>query len=98
MSTDKMREEFEEWYRRGVMRGADPDLAAPRFAKDRDGMYWDMWTRRSWQAWQASRTALVVNMPTPDPAIRYMDDPGKAGRILSQCRQAIEAAGITVKE
>lgn len=49
---DKMREEFEGWVRR---RGGDV------MKRDRD--YISSITREWWQAWQASRQALVVQLP-----------------------------------
>lgn len=55
---DKTREDFEKWYRREVMRNAPEYMANQRFIRDSDGTYWDMWVRRAWQAWVASREAM----------------------------------------
>lgn len=104
MSTDKMREEFEEWYRLEVMRDAPEDVAAQRFGKDRDGMYWDIWTRRSWQAWQASRAALVVELPPcPQPDLEDAEEANMEmfyalNGLHHAFRAAIKTAGVRVKE
>ena len=98
MSTEKVREEFEAWVV-GFHIGCDLDMHAISVGPLAGTMVYTDWIVQScWGAWQASRAALAVELPMPDPAIRYMDDTGKAESILSQFRAAIEAAGITVKE
>lgn len=59
---DKMREEFEGWVRR---RGGDV------MKRDRD--YISSMTREWWQAWQASRAALVVQLPAPCYRAEHVD-------------------------
>lgn len=86
MSEEQMREEFEAWAR--IPKG---DYGLPYFTirKD-DGRYIDGLSNIAWEAWQASRKALVVELPDSHPmdqGLVYLDD----------CREAIEAAGITVK-
>lgn len=49
---DKMREEFEVWVK---LRGG--------YTMRRDKEYESSMTREWWQAWQASRQALVVELP-----------------------------------
>lgn len=66
---DKMREEFEEW---AVNTKNQFDL--PFFIiKKADGIYVDRGTEISWQAWQASRQALVVELPAPCYRAEYTD-------------------------
>jgi len=85
MSSDKMREEFELWARKMSMDleyrnipGVGQFYECPR-------------TLLALEAWQASREALVIELPQQsganldwNQAIRY-------------CRQAIEAAGVKCK-
>lgn len=91
MSTDKVREEFEAWAR---------DNAMLLFMKVATGQYSSLKTELAWQAWQASRAALCVELP-------FISTPEKAGptwiaisakeNYREQCRGAIEAAGVRIK-
>jgi len=65
----------------------------------------------AWWAWQASRAALVIMLPEPSTpetfGVTQADDPeqykalearhGAQSAAISQCRRAIEAAGLKVK-
>ncbi len=73
---DKMREEFEGWVRR---RGGDV------MKRDRD--YISSMTREWWQAWQASRQALVVKLHKPQYGVDY-------GYEIHEVRQLLSDAGI----
>lgn len=73
--TDKMREEFEAWFR----------------AENESTLYCES----QWRAWQASRAALVVEMPETDLTGAI----GMAHKaVTKRCRSAIEAAGVRVKQ
>lgn len=76
-----MREEFEAWWidRHGNREG----IASP--AKEKIAR----------EAWQASRAALVVELPTIEDAGTLTS--GVAKGVLRDCRAAIEAAGVQVK-
>ncbi|EDY1956169.1 hypothetical protein RYT74_001315 [Salmonella enterica] len=59
----------------------------------------------AWQAWQASRAAIEIELPTkndiadddyPIPDLVDWDDGRNAG--IQECAEAIRAAGIKVKE
>ena len=82
MSNEKMREEFEAWAIEG--------WPGERLAKFANGDYCGHTLNFCWLSWQASRSAVVVELPqqsgvNPDwnQAIRY-------------CHQAIESAGLKV--
>ncbi|SEE39431.1 hypothetical protein [Pseudomonas coleopterorum] len=90
--SEKMREEFEAWYLasmvellgKGVRDQAQKNLA---WTRD-DGTYADPALRLGLMAWQASRAAVMVQMPQQsgvnldwNQAIRY-------------CIQAVEAEGL----
>lgn len=56
--SDKMREEFEAWAVKTKDRFGLPFF----ISKDDQGQYVDNATEISWQAWQASRAAIVVDL------------------------------------
>ena len=74
MGNDKIREEFEAWAAENGM--------AIHLARGESGLYGSPVTQRYWGCWQASRAAVVVELP----------------RVYTQAtRAAIEAAGLKVK-
>lgn len=74
MGKDKMRDEFEAW--------ATENGMAIHLARGESGLYGSPVTQRYWGCWQASRAAVVVELP----------------RVYTQAtRAAIEAAGLQVK-
>nr|WP_314569288.1 hypothetical protein [uncultured Pseudomonas sp.] len=86
MSNDKMREEFEAWTRRRFNGLSLLRINLP--GSPTDGQYEVIATRYCWDAWQASRAAVLVQMPQQsgvnldwNQAIRY-------------CIQAVEAEGL----
>ena len=68
----EMQRQFEEW----AIRTKDA-FGLPFFTmKNKQGKYFDHATEISWQAWQASRAAVVVRLPdifdcSPDNATYY---------------------------
>lgn len=97
MSEDKVREEFEAWV-------ADFHVGAPLTWYEYDVpeghehhgaiIYEDWDVQNTWRAWQASRAALVIDLPETDLT-------GAIGMthkaVTKRCRTAIEAAGVKVK-
>lgn len=81
---DKMREDFEEW--------ASDNGASPRaIHRGVNGGYLLMSTFAAWEAWQASRKALVVTLP--DVCAFNLCDLLDKKEVIEHIR----AAGITVK-
>lgn len=87
---DKMREEFEEW---AVSAGYITKMVIPMTGEDsqKKAIYANGQTRSAWKAWQASRKALVVELPDffvsgIDAAV-YRDD----------VIEALDAAGVSYK-
>jgi hypothetical protein len=91
-----MREEFEAW---GLANYFEVGH------KSADGGYLGAATGIAWMAWQASRAAVVVELPnmiglnqpftgTPISEIRAHNHFNDA---IKQCRKAIESTGIRVK-
>jgi hypothetical protein len=93
MNTDKMREEFEAWVVSNW-----PNQSLDRFNPLHgvtEGEYTGFTVQHCWDAWQASRAALAVNLPKPLPSGDYrMTVPFyKAADV----HEALSAAGIEVK-
>ena len=93
--TDKMREEFEAW-----LKAEWPKALTIKY---NTGDYRSDTVQQSWVAWQASREALVIELPEEDEPDYH--SPGHANQHYaigfndgrSQCKEAIEAAGLKVK-
>lgn len=94
MSADKMRDEFEAWIV-GFHIGCELDMHAISVGPLAGTMVYTDWIVQScWVAWQASRAAVVVELPEPHD--KY--DSGDWMYWADQVDAALEAAGITVKE
>jgi hypothetical protein len=86
MSNDKMREEFEAWL--------IPAWSREKFVdEDGDLQYREDWVQGAWIGWQASRAALVIELPE---AFHPDHDWGPCME-SGEVRAAIEAAGLKVK-
>lgn len=84
MSNEKMREEFEAWC---IMElGFTPE-------PDGDDRYKFHNTESMWQAWQASRAALCVNLPCQT----YDYDLDCDTVIAHHVGKALDAAGVSYK-
>lgn len=113
MSEDKVRAEFEAWVGIPTMlnRRESPALwggTAEEIARHDANPYDHPWTRGAWEAWQASRAALVVDVPdeNDDRFWSLLDEPTADGNshiflegtFADSVRAAIEAAGVRVKD
>lgn len=81
---DKSREQFEEW---AINHKNHHNLPVFVFYKDHNGDYVDIEAKLAWQAWQASRAALVVELP-PQHSTAYRAYDGV------ELRYALKGAGI----
>ncbi len=89
--SDKMREEFEEWAaEEAEVRGVGTLLGL--MTDEHHDRYSMIWTQTAWMAWQASREALVVDLPE-------FFDCGAGGLVIGKDEliPALEAAGVKVK-
>ncbi len=93
MDTTTLREEFEKW---AAKNGYRMDLIP-------DGdIYSYSSTRCSWEAWQASRESIVVELPAKAnmdscfDGINYANSSGR-NRAIDDCAAALRSAGLTVK-
>lgn len=88
MDTNKMRdlsrEQFEAWHR-SVVEGE------PTHEKYNSGDYRNQHVQRYWLGWQASREAVVVELP------KFEDYPASMERDMRESlRSAIQAQGLKV--
>jgi len=95
MDTEKMLAEFEAWHRDNFK----DRLQDGHPTRDmHNGKYAERYTvpieQARWEAWQASRAAIVVDLP--ERAEQVYQPSGV--NTWDRCRAAIEAAGLTVKE
>lgn len=88
MSIEKMREEFKHWESEADD-GPQTDPMWLMFDLDLN-QFALVEIQSRWEAWQASREALVIELP----ANRITQD---SIMMRLHCRQAIEAAGLKVK-
>ncbi|EKT4497345.1 hypothetical protein QEM27_005170 [Pseudomonas putida] len=82
MDTNKMREQFEAWVLREW-----PEQSLARFTT---GEYQGFTVEHCWQAWKASREAVVVNPAWPDHYDYTNSD--VAGAAVLDCRTAFQKA------
>lgn len=99
MDTNKMREQFES-FAREVLDWSDDEF---RLASDGKSYYWGT-TGEAWVFWQASREAVVVELPAlaepfeaelSTPPIYTLKGEGRNAAI-AECRAVIEAQGLKV--
>lgn len=88
MDTNKMREQFEAWAM---------DQGYFNLRRDIDGRYKFQTAWAAWEGWQASREAVVVELPT----IWEQGSNTALGQACAQIRtadiEAIEAQGLNVE-
>lgn len=102
--TDKNREEFEVW---ALTRFINSETMQPlvRCESEPDDYRYSL-VNMAWVGWQASREALVIELP-PEPTVpdepeeaiddSFMDSYYAAQGMRNDCAQLIEAAGLKVK-
>jgi len=87
---EKMRAEFEAAITRDSLEAGFDEPNLMRHLYHGKDMYADSGVQAAWWGWQASRAALVVELP------ERMDSAG-CTHVIEQCRQAIESIGVRVK-
>ena len=94
--TDKMREEFEVAYQAACLSRAVARFDPSVFAKDHCDDYLSSLVQSAWWGWQASRAALVIELPDYTSPY-YGGDHFDECQYAADCEKAIEAAGLKVK-
>ena len=91
----KFRDEFEEWLIANT--GFDTQRTAFAMTKQEDQQYMCHRTNLAWQAWQASRAALVVELPEDEPG-RYLDKYQEGWNdALDSVQNRLDEAGLKYK-
>lgn len=92
MDTNKMREQFEAAL---VKQAAEDGFAKPILRRNKNnGDYVDPFEQAAWWGWQASREAVVVELPGTEWFGEYSQE---AARVMRDgCAEAIEAQGLKV--
>ncbi|MFP1780358.1 hypothetical protein ACLEEB_14505 [Lonsdalea quercina] len=86
MSTEQMREEFEAWL-----------ITIGESADSQNGIYLSPIANIGWEAWQESRGALVVELPSRCECCYSEEEKGIFDSLAEDCAEAIRSAGITVR-
>lgn len=92
--SEKMRDGFESWCLANwyTLRPAETNCGIII-----DGYYGHPTVQIAWQAWQASRAALVVELPDEKEG-RYLDSYQEGWNdAISSCEQRIEDCGVSYK-
>lgn len=80
-----MREEFEAW-------SADHDYLGGIPLDIQDDKYWDIDLQHAWESWQASRAALVIELPPRD----YYNESDNPVDLLDYVTSELTDAGVTI--
>ena len=91
--SEKMRDGFESWC---LANGYTLRPAETNCGIIIDGDYGHPTVQIAWQAWQASRAALVVELPQKPYCAQGMAYPDYSDA-LNDCREAIESVGVKCK-
>ena len=90
--SEKIRREFEEWFYEYSM-----PCEGDWFKMDSCGDYDHPSTHDAWMGWQASRAALVVELP-PEREERFIDSYQEGWNdAIDSCRVRVESGGVTCK-
>ncbi|MNO92157.1 hypothetical protein D3C76_837210 [compost metagenome] len=95
MDANKMREQFERWAKDRYSWHLHDDARNPEertLASWNGDAYGNRIVEGMWQAWQASREAVVVELPATGTLLV----PGW-NQAVHRCREAIEAHGLKVR-
>ena len=96
--SDLMREEFEAWT--GNKSEKEIHQRGPRVGKYKNPVM-----QRSWEAWQASRECLVIDLPKPagldrmssEMSMQEIREDNRFNRTLELAKKALTAAGVKYK-
>ena len=92
--SEKMRDGFESWC---LANGYTLRPAETNCGIIIEGDYGHPTVQIAWQAWQASRSALVVELPN-EKGGRYLDSYQEGWNdAISSCEQRIEDCGVSYK-
>ncbi len=94
---DKSRQQFETYFLNKPQNHIDP------LKKDQFGYYYYLVTREAWEAWQASRESLEVELPKKcntsiagDTKTKYYFNGINEG--IDKCKQILISNGVKIKK
>lgn len=94
---DKSRQQFEAYFLKKPQNHIDP------LKKDQFGYYYYLVTREAWEAWQASRESLEVELPKKcntsiagDTKTKYYFNGINEG--IDKCKQILISNGVKIKK
>lgn len=96
MDTNKMRDMSREQFEKFAL-SAEGGLFAGHLAKGEDGEYLNYAAQCYWLFWQASREAVVVELPSPMDAPPYASYEGGWNDMRDEEVDGIEEQGLKVK-
>ncbi|MCE1067534.1 hypothetical protein, partial [Pseudomonas asiatica] len=96
MDTNKMRDISREQFEKFAL-SAEGGLFAGHLAKGEDGEYLNYAAQCYWLFWQASREAVVVELPSPMDAPPYASYEGGWNDMRDEAVDGIEEQGLKVK-
>lgn len=98
MISDKMREEFEAWQADSYSGPFTDPFWLVRDSKDPE-RYALFEIQSSWRAWQASRAAVVVELPVRTNArpAEEVSWHSIRNQTIDACARSVQAAGLKVK-
>ena len=79
-----MREEFDKWL-----------ISTGEYAESQNGIYLSPIANISWDAWQASRAAIEIDLPYNDVISDETDE--QWDKAVDACSKAITSHGIRIK-
>lgn len=94
MDTNKMREQFESAWRARYPEHGEIALKRSGLAPED---YCNTRVKDAWWAWQASREAVVVELPSPMDAPPYASYEGGWNDMCDEAVDGIEEQGLKVK-
>lgn len=87
-----IREEFEDWIWSAYGEQIWWDMNRDDVLKRDGDEYYGNFLNERWEAWQASRAALKVELPDGDPG-----EVGPRKFVIEEVKEALQQAGIEVK-
>ena len=88
--SEKMREDFEEWFSEYSL-----PCEGDWFKRDSCGDYDSPSTHDAWMGWKASRSALVVELPTLENGLIHPFD--GSSMIVDAVARQLDCAGVKYK-
>ncbi|MEX5853556.1 hypothetical protein [Providencia huaxiensis] len=89
---DKSRQQFEAYFMKKPQNHIDP------LKKDQFGYYYYLVTREAWEAWQASRESLEIELPSESISINPCGFNDGYNDALSHCKEILISNRVKIKK